>query len=156
MRVRPILILAFCAALAGCEAASTSSLNPFNWFGGGTEAEVVLAPDGLPADPRPLIGQVTEVVAERAPGGVIVRATGLPPTLGFWNADLVPADRDLRPDENGVLTLDFRALPPVTPQPPGSPAARSIVTGFFLSAQTLSGVRSIAVRAEGNTRSVRP
>jgi hypothetical protein len=156
MRARPIPILTLCAALAGCGNASTSNLNPFNWFGGGAETEVVVAPDDLPVDPRPLIGEVTGVVLERVPGGAIVRATGLPSTLGYWQADLVPADRDLRPDGNGVLTLEFRALPPVTTQPVGSPAARQIVTGFFLSEQTLRGVRSVAVQAERNARSVRP
>lgn len=156
MRVRPVLTVTICAALAGCGDASSSNLNPLNWFGGGSEPVEVVSPDGTPVDPRPLIAQVTEAAAERVPGGVIVRATGLPPTMGYWSADLVPADRDLRPDENGVLALDFRALPPVTAQPAGSPAAREIVAGFFLSDQTLSEVRSIAVVAEGNTRSVRP
>jgi hypothetical protein len=156
MRVRPVLTLTLCAALAGCGDSGSSNLNPFNWFGGGSEAEITVTPEGVPIDPRPLIDQVTNVVVERVPGGVIVRATGVPPTLGYWSADLVPADPDLRPDENGVVTLDFRALPPVTPQPAGSPSARQIVTGVFLSEQTLRGVRSIAVLAERNTRSVRP
>lgn len=152
MRGQPILTVALCGLLAGC----SSNLNPFNWFGGGDEAEVVIAPDGLPVDPRPLIDQVTAAVVERAPGGVILRATGLPPTLGYWNADLVPVDIDLRPDENGVLALDFRALPPAAPQPAGAPAAREIVAGYFLTTQTLRGVRTISVRGERNTREVRP
>ena len=156
MRVRPVLTVTICLALAGCGNASSSNLNPFNWFGGGSETVAVLAPDGTPVDPRPLIAQVTEAAAERVPGGVIVRATGLPPTMGYWSADLVPADRDLRPDEDGVLTLDFRALPPISAQPAGSPGARQIVAGFFLSDQTLEGVRSVAVRGEANSRSVRP
>jgi hypothetical protein len=156
MRGRPILILAFCGLLAGCEGSGTSNLNPFNWFGGGPQVETALAPDGLPADPRPLIDQVTEVVLDRAPGGVIVRATGLPPTLGYWNAALVPIDRELRPDDNGDIAIDFRALPPVPAQPAGSPAARQIVTGYFLSEQTLRNARSVTVRAERNARSVRP
>jgi hypothetical protein len=156
MRGRPILTCALCGLLAGCGNFNASSLNPFNWFGGGSEAETVLATDGLPADPRPLIDQVSDVVLDRAPGGVIVRATGLPPTLGYWNAALVPADRELRPDENGDIAIDFRALPPVPAQPAGSPSARQIVTGYFLSEQTLRGVRSVTVRAERNARSVRP
>jgi hypothetical protein len=156
MRVRPVLTVTICAALAGCGDASSSNLNPFNWFGGGSETVAAVAPDGAPVDPRPLIAQVTAAVAERVPGGVIVRATGVPPTMGYWSADLVPVDRDLRPDENGVLTLEFRAFPPVTAQPAGSPAARQIVAGFFLSDQTLEGVRSVAVRGETNTRSLRP
>jgi len=151
MRGRPILTLALCGAIAGC---GDSNLNPFNWFGG-EEAPVVVAPDGEVVDPRPLVDQVTSVTVERAPGGAIVRATGLPPMQGYWSAALVPADRDVLPDENGVLTLDFRALPPASPQPAGTPQSREIVTGFFLSEQDLRPVRSILVRAERNSRSVR-
>lgn len=156
MRGRPILIVALCGLLAGCGGVNASGLNPFNWFGGGAEENPGLPQDGLPADPRPLINTVTNVVLDRAPGGVIVRATGLPPTLGYWSAALVPVDRELRPDESGDLVLDFRALPPLSEQPAGSPSARQIVTGYFLSQQTLSGVRSITVRGETNSRSVRP
>jgi hypothetical protein len=152
MRGRPILTCALCGLLAGCE----SSYNPVNWFGGGDEAEIALAADGLPVNPQNLIDQVTGVVLERAPGGVILRATGLPPTMGFWNAALVPVDPDLRPDENGVLALDFRALPPPTPQPAGAPAAREIVAGYFLTEQTLRGVRTVSVRGERNARDIRP
>ena len=156
MRGRTILTCALCGLLAGCGNNSASAFNPFNWFGGGDEADLILAPDGLPGDPRPLIAEVTGVVLERTPGGVILRATGLPPTLGFWNAALVPARGNVRPDENGVLTLDFRALPPPTPQPTGAPASRQIVTAFFLPPQTLRDVRVITVRGERNARDVRP
>ena len=156
MRWQPGLSFALCGWLAGCGNLGTSNLNPFNWFGGGS-ADVALAEPGqLPADPRPLIDQVTNLVIDDAPGGIIVRATGLPPTLGYWSAALVPAGREAAPDQNGELSLDFRVLPPPTPQPAGSATARQIVTGYFLSDQTLAGVRSITVRAERNARSVRP
>ena len=42
---------------------------------------------------------VLTMTVEPIPGGAIVRASGLTPTQGWWNAELVP--RDL--DENGVL-----------------------------------------------------
>jgi hypothetical protein len=155
MRGRPILTLTLCAGLAGCGSFNASSLNPFNWWGG-DEVDVTFAPDGEPIDPRPLVGEVTVLVAERAPGGVIVRATGLPPVQGFWSAALVPDNLELQPDENGVLGFDFRALPPATPQAVGAPRTREIVAGYFLSNQDVAGVRSIVVRAERNTRSVRP
>ena len=151
MRGRLILTVALCGLVAGCE----SNLNPVNWFGG-EEAEVAIAADGTPVDVRPLVVEVTGVVLEPVPGGAILRATGLPATLGYWNAALVPVDRDLRPDENGVLAFDFQALPPPTPQPQGRSAAREIVTGQFLTTQTLRGVRVIRVQAERNARDIRP
>jgi hypothetical protein len=155
MRGRPILTLMLCGALAGCGNFNASSLNPFNWWGG-EEVAVEIAPDGRPVDPRPLVDQVTGVVVERTPGGVIVRATGLPPVQGFWSADLVPENLELTPDENGVLAFDFRAFPPATPQGTGSPRTRAIEAGYFLSNQALGGVRTVVVRAERNSRSVRP
>jgi hypothetical protein len=155
MRSRPILTLTLCAGLAGCGNFNASSLNPFNWWGG-DDVVVEFAPDGQPVDPRPLVDEVTGLVVERAPGGMIVRATGLPPVQGFWSAALVPENLELEPDENGALAFDFRALPPATAQGTGSPRTREIVTGYFLSNQDLAGIRSVVVRAERNSRSVRP
>jgi hypothetical protein len=155
MRGWPILTLTLCGGLAGCGNFNASSLNPFNWWGGGDVA-VAVAPDGQVIDPRPLVDEVTGLVVERTPGGVIVRATGLPPVQGFWSAALVPQNLELQPDENGVLAFDFRALPPATPQGTGSPRTREIVTGYFLSNQVLDGVRTVVVRADRNSRSVRP
>jgi hypothetical protein len=155
MRGRPILTFTLCAGLAGCGDASVDSLNPFNWWGG-EETAVEITPDGEIVDPRPLIADVTALVAEPVPGGVIIRATGLPPTQGFWNAALLPDSPELIPDEDGVLGFDFRAAPPVASQGAGSPRAREIVTGYFLSNQDLAGVRSVTVRGERNARSVRP
>jgi hypothetical protein len=151
MRGRPILTVALCGLVAGCD----SNLNPVNWFGG-EEADVALAGDGVPADLLPRIDQITGVVLEPVPGGIILRATGLAATMGYWNAALVPVDPDLRPDENGVLAFDFQALPPPAPQPQGRAAAREIVTGQFLTAQTLREVRVIRVQAERNARDIRP
>ena len=73
------------------------------------DVAVEVTPDGEVVDPRPLIGEVTALVAEPTPGGVIIRATGLPPTQGFWDAVLLPDSPELIPDEDGVLGFDFRA-----------------------------------------------
>jgi hypothetical protein len=153
MRGRLIGIVALPLVLAGCGGLAQSPINPLNWFGG-REAPEPVSPLERPADPRPLIDQVTSVTIDRTPGGAIVRATGLPPALGYWNAGLVPVDRDARPDANGVLTLEFRAVPPPAPVP-GPTANRSIVAGYFLSNQTLAGVRAITVTARTNSATAR-
>jgi hypothetical protein len=155
MRGRPILTLTLCAGLAGCGDSSMNSLNPFNWWGG-DDVAVEVTPDGEVVDPRPLIGEVTALVAESTPGGVIIRATGLPPTQGFWDAVLLPDSPELIPDEDGVLGFDFRAAMPLVAQPVGSPRTREIVTGYFLSNQDLAGIRSVTIRGERNARSLRP
>lgn len=112
---RPLLVgLALVLALGACG----SRLNPLNWIGGSEPAPATLAPTDLPAtapDARPLIAQVISLEVEPNRGGAVVRAVGVPPTQGFWNAELVA-----RPVQDGVMTYEFRALPP----PRGPPSAR--------------------------------
>jgi len=154
--MRKPLIAALTAVLitSGCATVSESRLNPFNWFGGSqdtTTAEFV-AP-ATPDDNRPLISQVTEMRIDRAPGGAIVHAVGLPPVQGYWAADLSPAD-DVE-DQIGVLVLNFVTIPPSTQQPQGSTQSREITAALFLSDQDLVGVRTIIVRGSQNQRSSR-
>jgi hypothetical protein len=99
----------------------------------------VLAPDGLPAIRARSSAEVTGVVLERTPGGVIVRATGLPPTLGLLERRARARDPTSGPTRTASSRFDFRALPPAVPQPAGAPAARSIVTGYFLSTRRSAG-----------------
>ena len=153
MRVRFILVCVAPLLVAGCGAVNTSPLNPFNWFGGREDPQAV-SPLEQPADPRPLIDQVTQVTIDSTPAGAIVRASGLAAAVGYWNAALVPVNRDGEADASGVLTLEFRAVPPPEPTP-GSPAARTVVTGYFVSRQRLQDVRVITVTAATNSASVR-
>ena len=81
MRFRlPIAILAL-TAMTACGGFS-SRLNPFKWFKRSAPVAVVSAE--TPADPRPLVANVLSMQIESYPGGAIVRATGLPPTQGYW------------------------------------------------------------------------
>lgn len=149
---RLILILTLVGMLAGCASIAESRFNPFNWFGRGQEAET-LAPGERPADPRPLVDQVTELVVERVPGGAIVRARGLPPTQGYYDGALVSETRNT--PEDGVLTYQFRIVEPATPQRVSTVRSREVIVGLFLSDQTLEGVRSIRVEAARNARVAR-
>jgi hypothetical protein len=140
------------ALLSGCG----SNLNPFNWFGQGEQVQMVDA-EGLPVpvDARGLMAEVVSLEIERAPGGAIVRATGLPPTQGWWDGGLVPVDRDERPDEDGVLAYEFRVFAPAAQTRISTPQSREVVVGRFVSNQTLQGVRQIRVIAQGNARAAR-
>jgi len=138
--------------LSGCG----SNLNPLNWFGGSEEQqrpEAEQAQETVETDPRPLVDQVTEMAVERVPGGAIVRATALPDRQGYWEADLV-ADAPGASD-NGTLVFEFRAAPPRTPTPQGTPASREITAATYLSDQALDGVRTVIVRGAQNQRSAR-
>lgn len=145
------LVATLCATLAlgACSTISNSRLNPFNWFGGSEEAAVA-SPLERPADPRLLVAQVIDMQLEKMPGGVIVRATGLPPTQGFWDAELVA-----RPVEDGAIIYDFRIFPPLESSAVSTQQSREVIVATFLSNIKLEGIRQITVQGESNARTSR-
>ena len=134
--------------VAGCG----SRLNPMNWFGS-SEETVAEAPAGFAAETRPLVAEVTELRIERISTGAIVRATGLPPIQGHWDAELVPTN--LRSLENGELIYEFRLRAPLDPLPSSTVRSREVVVAADLSNVELRNVRRVTVIAAGNKRSVR-
>jgi hypothetical protein len=145
------LVAALCAtfALGACSTISNSRLNPFNWFGGSEEVAVT-SPLQKRADPRLLVAQVTDMQLERMPGGVIIRAIGLPPTQGFWDAELLA-----RPVEDGTIIYDFRIFPPTDRTATSTPQSREVTVAAFLSDIKLEGIRQITVQGETNARTSR-
>jgi hypothetical protein len=141
-----ILALVALTGLAGC--GGGLNLNPFTWFGDGEdEVRRLEAVDlGASAETRPLVVQVTSLVVERVPGGIIVRATGLPPTQGYFDAGLTLEG----PVDGGVLPLAFRASPPPEPQAVSTVASREIVVGYYLADRELDGATRISVRGGRN------
>ncbi|MFC3179575.1 hypothetical protein [Cypionkella sinensis] len=148
MRFRlPIAILAL-TALTAC-GGSASRLNPFKWFKRSAPAPVVSVE--TPADPRPLVNTVLSMQIESYPGGAIVRATGLPPTQGYWSAELVP-----RPvDEKGTLVLEFHVFPPVGAAAVVNQQSREITVAYNLSDIKLQQINEIVVQGGSNARSSR-
>lgn len=149
---RPLsAVLALTLMLAGCAAVRESRLNPLNWFGRSQPVAVVAATPGQVADPRPLAAQITDVTVEPSIGGAILRATGLPPTQGFWEGELVA-----RPlDENGVQVYDFRLAPPPGPARVSTPQSRQVVVATFLTDATLAAISGITVQGAANALSSR-
>lgn len=160
MKTPVLATLALSLTLAGCGSVRESRLNPFNWFGRSTETAATLAPAGgydkAIGDNRVLVEQVTRFEVQPAHGGAILSAAGLPPTQGWWDAELV-AENDGFP-EDGVLTYRFVVAEPV----PGTPVARRVLTpesrevtvGKYISNQRLAGVQRIVVTGAGNSRTV--
>lgn len=145
-----VAILVVALTLASCGRIRDSRLNPFNWFGRSQPAAVVPADPAAPRDGRQLVAEVTELELERTAGGVIVRATGLPPRQGFWDAELVA-----RPVEDGVLIYDFRIAPPPRPTDVNRPRSREVVVAAFLSDRRIADIRQITVQGERSARSAR-
>jgi hypothetical protein len=166
---RVIMVMGMAVLLSGCSGGwSESRLNPMTWFGrSDTPESLVPVEQQLFVDPRPLVPQVTDVTVDPTPGGVILRATGIPPTQGYWDGELVVENASAAP-VNGVLSFQFRILPPPTqiqtgsragapiPATVGTATSREVVVAKFISRQDLAGVTSLRVVAERNERSVRP
>ena len=149
LTTRPAVLM-LCLGLAACGGMRDSKLNPFNWFGRSQETEKVALP-AAPRDPRALVQQVIGLAVEEVPGGAIVRATGLPPTQGYWQAELVPQPVD----ETGRLVLEFRVFPPVETMRAGTQPSREVVVALYLSNYKLEAIREIVVQGEANARSAR-
>ncbi len=144
--LRVILSLALVTSLAAC---GNSRLNPFNWFGGDRETRVEAAEAPTPDDLRGLVTEVIDLSVEPTPQGAIVRATGLPPMQGYWEAELVEVERT----ETSV-TYEFRVFPPPQPTRVSTPQSREVITGTELSNFELRGIRTVTVIGAQNRRTV--
>ena len=158
MARRLISSVVILALLSGCSGWRDSRMNPGNWFGGGEAAvpDTLVPIEAMTAvDGRPLVAQVTALSVEPTPGGIILRATGLPSTQGYSRGALVLENQDGVPVD-GTLTFQFRVAPPIGPASVGTPPSREMVVGVFLTRQNLRGVTTLRVLGEGNERSIRP
>lgn len=144
--LRALLALALVTGLAAC---GNSRLNPFNWFGADRETRVEVTEEATPDDLRGLVAEVVDLAVEPVAQGAIIRATGLPPTQGFWEAELVEVERS-----DTAIVYEFRVFPPVTPSRVSTQQSREIITGTQLSNFELRGVRTITVIGAQNRRSV--
>lgn len=152
MRLRLIIAVIALTALSACGGLRESRFNPLNWFGRSQPvAQVNAAEIGTAADSRPLVEQVLSMQVEAFPGGAIVRATGLPPTQGYWDAELVA----LPVDEKGVLVLEFHIFPPIEPKSVINQQSREITVATSLSNIKLDGITQIVVQGAANARASR-
>lgn len=147
---RRFLVLGLGLALTGCGGLRQSRLNPFNWFRKSEPRETIVLP-GEKTDPRGLVETVLSMAVEPIPGGAVVRARGLTPTQGWWEAELVARDVD----ENGVLVYEFRLLPPTGRTDVNTQRSREIDVAIYISDVKLENVREIVVQGATNARSAR-
>lgn len=145
MLLRPLLLVSLILTLGACG----SRLNPLNWFGGEREQRItVQTREGAAAEVTPFvyISEITQLSIEQTTSGAIVRATGVTPVQGYYNADLILAERT-----ETTLVYDFYALPPEGNRSAG---LQEIVAGAELSVGELQGIRTITVVAQNNRRTV--
>ncbi len=154
MTPRLLAALSVLILLGACDQSESTWYNPFSWFGGSQEVEAneLAAQDvGTAADPRPLVAQVLSLSVDPFPGGAIVRATGLPPTQGYWAGDLIRVEGD----DPSRITFRFVAIAPPEPARVSTQQSREIVVGTSLSDIELEGVREITVQGASNARATR-
>ncbi|MES2542413.1 MAG: hypothetical protein V4583_17800 [Pseudomonadota bacterium] len=145
---RRLVVLGLGLALAGCGGLRDSRLNPFNWFRRSEPRETIVLP-GEEADTRPLVDTVLSMAVEPIPGGAVVRARGVTPTQGWWEAELVARDVG----DDGVLVYEFRLLPPKGRTDVNTQRSREIDVAIYISDIKLQSVREIVVQGASNARS---
>lgn len=151
MRRTLTAVLITATVLGGCGSIRESRLNPFNWFQRSQDSQMMAAVAEAPADPRSLVADVVDLTVEPYPGGAIIRARGLPPTQGYWDAELVA-----RPlDENGVQVFDFYVFPPVIQMAANIPQSREINVATTLTDIKMENITQIVVQGANNARSSR-
>lgn len=150
MRKTALTAMTLVLLLGACGTVRDSRINPFNWFGGAREGRAVEAA-GPVGDGRILVAQVTHFSVEPAVGGAVLRATGLPPTQGWYEGELV-----LVPDADKPNDLLFRFVirAPVLPNRVSTQRSREVTVARYLTDYQLEGIRRITVTAEGNSRTV--
>jgi hypothetical protein len=146
MMLRVALILSVTLSLAACD----SRINPLNWFGGDREQRVTIENDatGRPVvvDGRILVSELIQLSVEQTTSGAIIRATGVVPVQGYYDAELVLIERTA-----SSVVYEFRVEQPLDNAIAG---IQQISVGTELSVGELAGVRSITVIAATNRRSV--
>lgn len=143
----PILALTVAALILS--ACGESRLNPFNWFKKG-ESETVATTQPNPFDPTGLVTEVIELQIDKTPRGAIVYAIGLPPTQGYWGAQLLPINNGL-PVE-GILTYRFEVFEPIGFERVVNQRSREVLAGTVVSNEDLQGVTAIRVLGASNSR----
>lgn len=141
---RAFVITALAGLAAGCSRRGripAGSLEPEEGYGQGV------------VERRILIDQITALDIQQTPSGVIIKATGLGDAQGYWNPGLVTSQSN--EEGSSELRLDFRVYKPFDPVTTGAEVTREIIAAHTMSNQALSGIRTITVVGERNTRSIR-
>jgi len=133
--------------------------NPFSFIGGSDEVPeeaeeragfVIPQIDDGKSD----IPVVTSARLEYTPSGVIVRANGEAPSLGYHSASLRPMNFG-KPDGNGAIWYQFRVVPPAIKQQSGSSFARTLSVGNFIPNSRLRTVQSVTITGAQNDVTIR-
>jgi hypothetical protein len=164
---KPISVLVLSAlVLTSCGTVRESRFNPVNWFGRSESRPVSVDPNTNPLIPARNVsifrqdrdegyrgwdlGEITELVIERRPGGAIVRATAVADQQGAFDLKMVKIDEE---SDATTLTYAFRGIQPRGAQ--GSPDSRTHSVAVWLTDNELLGIKVIQIKGARNVRTVR-
>ncbi|PCH93039.1 MAG: hypothetical protein COB84_09905, partial [Rhodobacteraceae bacterium] len=106
-------------------------------------------------DTRGFVPVVKDVKIKRFRGGALVEARGLVGTVGYFDVGLAPVNDGL-PDENGVITYEFRGNKPASGHVAVTQRSKEVYAGASISNIRLAKTRSIRVIAAQNQVTARP
>ncbi len=141
------------SANSASSASSAGSGSSANIFGRRNRVEKQVQETGI-TDGRTLVSVIKAARFERTRDGGIIRARAVMPRQGYYDAKLVSADA-FKPDENGVLVLEFRAKEPEFNTYTSTERSRELDVGVFLSRQALASIKSIRIVGRQNQVSLR-
>jgi hypothetical protein len=113
------------------------------------QKEVALEQRIPETDTRILISTVTEVQVDAFRGGVLIKAKGTLDRQGYSDIDLVAVNSGL-PDENGVVTYEFKGDRPENTLAGPTPRSNEVYAGAFITSIRLASVKRIRVVAAQN------
>jgi len=134
-----------------------SALNPLNLLSSNQAEPVEDTPAfeiTRPDDGKTDIPRVTSARLEYTASGVIVRADGEAPTVGYHSASLRPLNFG-QPDGNGAIWYEFRAIAPDVTQPTGRPFLRTLSVADFIPNSRLREIQSVTITGLENDVTVR-
>ncbi len=158
MRALVTVMVVAVPLVSGCSGTSVDSgrLNPLNWFERNKQTEPTTEVVAIaPQDERELIPVVSSVQAQPFGGSdsIILIATGVPPTFGYYDPALVPVN-DGQPID-GELVFELRAAAPAEEAEIGTEESREISVATTLTQRQLQGVESVRVIGAVNEQVVR-
>ena len=166
-----LVAISICGILAGC--GGSGSLGGGSGSGGSARSassggssggsfglfkrqktETLTVTQKAAVDHGDFIPTVVDVWIEQVKSGAIIRAKGAANRQGYYDVKL-RAPGGLKPDEDGVLTLEFRAKQPEFWTTASTKRAREITVGRYITRQKLAAIRKIVVLAGQNQITVR-
>lgn len=151
MRKGVLATMAAVMFVSGCATVRESRVNPLNWFGRSEAAAPVAGQPRAKVDDRLQIAEVTALSLEQTNSGAILKVTGLPPTQGWYKAELVAEPTETE----GEVVYRFYIEKPEGTERVGSPHSREITAALFLNEFRLAEISTITVTGMTNSRSIR-